>query len=449
MPTPRHLLLFLLLLATLPANAQIFQTVAGSCLDGFSGDHGPAIDAKLSQPTRVIWDKDTLFIFDGNNFRIRRIYPAINGTIQTIAGNGSTLVSGDGYSALSAGLGVAVDMCRDKKGNIYITVPGYGLIRKITTDGIIRTIAGTGISGYNGDEQPATSAELTTPWGITVDDTGNIYVSERDGYRIRKIDTSGIIHTFAGTGSQSYSMDGQRADTSKLYHPFLLKYKNGQGLYLIDSIMLRLIDTSGILHTIAGSGNQYYDGEGIPAPMAGMRVEAFDFDTSGHIYIVDGNFRIRKINDEGLINTIAGAGVNSGCELDPITYSEHPLDVKIGECYGLSLAQNGDIFFSEAVKYRINVLSTHLSTTNVVQENEQLLMVNPNPAQGSFVAEWTGSEPKQVTVTLYNATGAAIQTFSLRSHQPQTIAAPWPAGSYYLSTTSPSGIKHTCQLTLK
>jgi hypothetical protein len=191
-------LLFLLLFLPFCSQAQIIVTVAGNGESGYTGDGGPATNARLDSPHGVLIDNDgNLLICDDANACIRKVSPAFNGIITTIVGDGMGLAgfAGDGFSATTARINGVFDIATDKKGNLYLADAGNSRVRVVGTDGIIRTIAGTGTPGYNGDGIPATSAHLYAPVSIAIDDTGNIYIAEMQNYRIRKIDTLGIIHT--------------------------------------------------------------------------------------------------------------------------------------------------------------------------------------------------------------------------------------------------------------
>ncbi|MDX9972605.1 MAG: PKD domain-containing protein, partial [FCB group bacterium] len=189
----------------------IITTVAGGAGNGFGGDDGPAVSAMLNRPHGVVVDPEgNIFIADTNNHRVRKVSPA--GIITTYAGNGGTGNSGDGGRATLAQVKGPRDLAIDATGSLYIaSISGVNRIRKVDTTGIITTFAGTGVlgSGGTGDNGLATLANLQDAFAVAVDTTGNVYLSENA--RIRRIDTSGIITTFAGTGEAGYSGDGDYA----------------------------------------------------------------------------------------------------------------------------------------------------------------------------------------------------------------------------------------------
>ncbi len=214
-------------------HAQIIITVAGG---GTSfGDGGAATAAVLNSPYGVTLDKTgNLYICDNANRRVRKVSPAYSGIITTIAGNGTAGYSGDGFEAIYAEINGVLDVAVDQKGNVYLADASNNRVRKVSTAGIITTYAGTGAAGYNGDGIAATTAMLDMPIGIAVDDTGNVYIADKDNYRIRKIDTFGIITTVAGAGVSGFSPDETIATTASLDNLLCLRTdKNGKLFFWI------------------------------------------------------------------------------------------------------------------------------------------------------------------------------------------------------------------------
>jgi hypothetical protein len=262
-------LLLLLLFLPFISQAQIIVTVAGG---GTATPNGvPATSANTGVPYAIAkYNNGDLIIADDYRRKIYKVSPAYNGIITTIAGTGLSGYSGDGGPATNAGIDFLQFICTDNNDNIYIA-DGYRL-RKIATSGIIHTIAGTGIAGYNGDGIPATSAQVNVVNGIATDDTGNVYFVDAVNLRIRKIDTSGIIHTVAGTGVSGYSPDGSKADTAQFSLISMLSIDRFNDLYFLDNARFRKINhTTGFITTIAGTGIWGYSGDGGPATSAQIR----------------------------------------------------------------------------------------------------------------------------------------------------------------------------------
>ena len=296
--------------SSLPCGAQaVITTVAGTGTGGFSGDGGAATNAKLGGALGVAVDNSgNLLIVDGGNNRIRKVDAA--GIITTIAGGGSAVGGGDGGLATNAQVfpgGVAVDGA----GNLYIAQGAS--IRKVNSAGIISTVAGNGLPGFSGDGGPATSATIFCT-NVAADTAGNVYFPDSLNQRIRKIDTAGVITTVAGTGQQGYSGDGGPATSATLALPQGLTVDRAGNLYFADNAThIRKVDTSGIITTVAGSGSPLALGDGGPATSAGMTPTWVAVDAAGNLYIADtGGAKIRKVNTAGIISTLAGGGHNVG-----------------------------------------------------------------------------------------------------------------------------------------
>jgi len=220
----------------------IITTVAGNGAGGYSGDGGSATSAEIFQPDGLAVDSaGNIYIADTFNYRVRKVTKS-TGIISTVAGDGTYGYSGDGGLATSAELGEPTDVAVDAAGNIYIADPGFARIRKVTVStGIISTVAGNGTQGYSGDGGPATSAELSSPDGVTVDGAGNIYIADLYNERVRKVTVStGIISTVAGDGTAGYSGDGGPATGAEIYYPDGLAVDTAGNIYIADTENFRI-----------------------------------------------------------------------------------------------------------------------------------------------------------------------------------------------------------------
>lgn len=240
-------------------------------------------------------------------------------TISTFAGNGygqgtgtTGGYAGDGGAATSAELFFPYGIAFDKKGNLYIGDQANNVVRKVTHSGIISTVAGNGQQGFSGDSGLAILAKLDNPTGIAVDSVGNLYICDSYNYRVRKVDTFGVITTFAGIGVWSYSGNGGPATAAGLSNVSGAVFDNKGNLCLVDgnNYCIRKVTRSGIISTIAGNGQQGFSGDGGPATSAMLnQLGAVAFDSKGNFYIADfENQRIRKVDTSGIISTIAGNG---------------------------------------------------------------------------------------------------------------------------------------------
>jgi sugar lactone lactonase YvrE len=235
----------------------------GYAIGAYSGDGGQATSARLNNPSAVALDAaGDLYISDDSNNVIRKVDPT--GIITTVAGEysrGGTFY-GDGGAATSAGLDGPTAVAVDTQGNLYIVDQGNNRIRKVTLGGIISTFAGNGTAGTSGDGGAATSAELYYPSGVVADSAGNVYISEFSN-DVRKVTTDGKIHDFAGVenGSGTYSGDGGAATSAQLSYPAGISIDAAGNVYIVDedNCVIREVDTSGVIHTVAGN---YSDGAG-------------------------------------------------------------------------------------------------------------------------------------------------------------------------------------------
>ena len=273
-------------------------TVAGKGINGYSGDGGAATNANLNGPYGVAVDASgNLFIADTDNHRIRRVDP--NGIITTVAGNGNRGYSGDGGVATNASLNYPQNVAVDAYGNLFIADTANNVIRKVDPNGIITTVAGNGTGGFSGDGGLAISASLNEPYGVAVDDSGNLFIADLDNYRIRKVDSNGLITTVAGDNNHGYSGDGVAATNTSLYVPFDAALDASGDLFIADfgNSRVRKVDPKGLIATVAGNGSQGYSGDGGIATNAVLNGPAsVALDASGHLFVADrNNNRIREV----------------------------------------------------------------------------------------------------------------------------------------------------------
>ena len=293
----------------------VLTVIAGNGACCFSGDGGPAVDAQLNYPTAVALDAaGNLYIADTNNRRIRKVTPA--GTISTIAGNGNYGYSGDGGLAINAAMGYPYGVAADQSNNVYLTDSSFEVVRKIS-NGVITTIAGTGLYGFSGDGGPATAAMFEFPDGIVVDSANNIYIADENNNRVRKIDNSGMISTVAGNNICCNLNDGGAATSAWLSGPQSVSVDGNGNLYIADSGNSRIRKvSSGNISTIAGGGSGVngvgygFAGDGGPATSALLDDPTGVYaDNSNNVYLIDySNQRVRMVAPNGNIGPVAGNG---------------------------------------------------------------------------------------------------------------------------------------------
>ena len=285
----------------------VITTIAGSGDWGFSGDGGQAVEAKLGRPTGVAVDRNgRVYVADQTNRRIRRI--DASGVITTIAGTGDPGFSGDGGPATEADLGNVAGVAIDARGNVYSA--GNGRVRKIEPSGVITTVAGTGDWGFSGDGGPAADASLSGPSAVAVDAGGNVYIADSGNHTVRRVDADGIITTLAGTGERGYGGDGGSASAAQLNGPGGVAVDARGRVYITEfsNRRVRRIDASGVITTIAGTGDWGSSGDGGPASEAELQgASDVAIDAGGNVYVATSR-RVRRIDPSGTITTLAGSG---------------------------------------------------------------------------------------------------------------------------------------------
>ncbi len=348
------------------ATEAIIRTPAGSGFYGFGGDNGPAPGARFSTPNGVAVDaRGNLYIADLYNDRIRKV--DTNGVITTFAGRFGGTFSGDGGPATEAGMFDVAGVAVDAMGNVYIADMDNFRVRKVDTSGKISTVAGNGAFGFTGDNIPATQTALSSPAAVAVDAAGNLYIADLFNYRVRKVNPQGIITTFAGAGQAGYSGDGGPATQARIEAPEGLIVDRAGNLYIADSAnnVVRRVDTSGMISTFAGTGQGGYSGDNGQARQARLSSpRGVAADASGNVYISDaGNDRIRRVDPNGIITTIAGNG-QAGYNGDGMLATQ----ASFFEPAGLAVDPHGVIYIADSYNDRIRVLkSTQLQLAGLSQ----------------------------------------------------------------------------------
>lgn len=290
----------------------VITTIAGNGMAGFSGDNGPALKAAFNFPAGLCLDQaGNLYVADRNNHRVRRIDTL--GIVTTVAGTGTPDWGGDGGPAVEAHLNYPSDLICDGKGNLYISDRSNNRIRKVDARGTISTVVGLGLPEFGGDFGPATDAFLKYPFGIDLDQKGNLYIADRGNNRIRKVDTQGIITTVAGDGTHFFAGDYGPATRASLAYPTDVVVDDRGTLYIADrnNNRIRKVDPLGILTTVMGIGKYEYNGDNEIASETTLHLPfALALSPDGKLIIVDRNhFRVRSMDLKNhAIATVAGNG---------------------------------------------------------------------------------------------------------------------------------------------
>jgi uncharacterized protein (TIGR03437 family) len=322
----------------------VITTVAGNGSTVFSGDGGPATKAGIGIPPDVAVDgAGNMYVVDRNNNRIRKV--DTSGIISTIAGKGTSGFSGDGGPAINAELFLPIAVALDGAGNVYIADAGSNGLRKVDTAGIINSVPV--ISSF--------LSRISSPGGMTVDSAGNVYISDLNGSSIYKLDKAGVLTTVAG-GAFGFSGDGGPATKAALYFPSGVAVDSAGNIYFADkgNNRVRKVDTHGIITTFAGTGIAGYSGDGGPATSAklGLNLTAayqgVALDSAGNLYIADPqNNRIRVVNPSGIINTFAGNGTGFATGSLANGDGGPPASASVVTPYGVKVDGAGNVFIAD------------------------------------------------------------------------------------------------------
>jgi hypothetical protein len=332
----------------------IITTVAGNGMGGFTGDGGSALLARLNGPAGVAVDTlGNLYIADLQNARIRKV-DAFTGTITTIAGTGSGTYDLDDVPATMASIWGPQDVCLDKFGNLFIADGFNYRIRKVTPAGIISTYAGTGLVGYSGEGTDVDTSRLPFISGICSDTTGNIYIASNTISRVMKISTTGIINTVAGNGGATYAGDGIPA-TNAQFTPVKITINNIGDLFIADRYVSRIykVDGStGIFYNVSGTGIVGDSGDGTAATAAtlnnpsGVALDACGnlyIPTVGSVSVIGSGRRIRKVTfNPPTTPTVTITGITSASVGATVTVNASVTGA--GSSYSIKWFKNSTLF---------------------------------------------------------------------------------------------------------
>ncbi len=356
--------------------------VVGNGTYGFSGDGGPAGKAQLASPWGLALDsRNNLFISDFGNLRIREVLAS--GTINTVAGGGAIdllEVSGDITLATDAhlnlaisGLGVQSGLATDSNGNVFFAETGSGLIRKISPNGQMITVAGgAACPDPNacplGDGGLATNVSFRYPAGVAVDGKGNLFIADSSNSRVRKVSPDGIITTAAGNGTYGSTGDGGLATTAQIIVQSVAADSAGN-IFIAEGSRVRRVSSAGIITTVAGGGDCAGPScDGGPALNASISANAVALDTVGNLLVADNGtddfgcyFYIRKVSADGIIRTLAGAAGPCGASGDggPATAAT------LNFASSVAVDGAGNVFLTDYNSQRIRRISTDGIITTV------------------------------------------------------------------------------------
>jgi uncharacterized protein (TIGR03437 family) len=362
----------------------LVQAVAGN---GGNGDGGMAVSAQIGAIQGIAYDSDGgVYLSDTDHHRVRHVSTA--GVIRTVAGTGTAGFAGDGGRAASAKLNTPYGLAVSADGSLYIADLGNGRVRRVSPNGLISTVAGTGARAVSADGIPATAAALLSPRNVLADRAGNLYISEFEGHRIRRVSASGLISTVAGTGAAGFSGDGAAASEAQLAYPAGLAMGPDGSLYVADSGNQRVrrflvggsiatavgasqtlltpsavavdgagqiyvADATSVVHellaagdwvVVAGTGTAGFSGDGAAATSARLsNVHDVAWSSTAGLYLADGA-RLRRVNLLGGIETLAGDNYTSAIGDDGAAgdaYLLAPRSVALDNSGSLLIADTG------------------------------------------------------------------------------------------------------------
>jgi sugar lactone lactonase YvrE len=389
---------------------------AGTTELGYNGDNRSAVSARLFTDDEgsgwlagvTVDTAGNVYIADSYNYRVRRVSP--DGLITTVAGNGKRGDSGDGGPAVDAQLQATSGLAIDALGNLYIADVQSHRVRKVSTDGIITTIAGNGTQGYSGDGGLAVNAQLNSPYGIAIDRSGNLLIADTLNQRVRRVFPSGIITTVVGDGAVKSAGDSGPAAGASMNHPrdvavdsagwlYILEFNRvrrvapdgvistlvgngvdwgdggpigsggiavaGDGtLYISGGSLLRKLPPGGVLTAAAGNGTRWYGGDGGPVANAQFYTECCESlasDSDGALYIADaGSARIRKVSSSGIITTVAGNGI-PGYSGDGGAATA----ARLMQPRAVAVTRYGELFIADGFNFRIRKVTREGIITTV------------------------------------------------------------------------------------
>jgi hypothetical protein len=388
----------------------IITTIAGEGLM----DNGPATNANFCTTRGVAVDASgDLFVVDYGNSRIREVK---NNIIFTVVGTGAQNHTGDGGAATNATLYQPSDVTVDGYGNLFIADFDNECVRKVDTNGIITTVAGNGTVGYSGDGYPATNAAFNEPVSVAVDAPGNLFISDFNNNVIRKVDTSGIVTTVAGTGNAGYSGDNWYATQAYLNHPrrVAIDAHGNQNIADSDNNVIRQVDTSsGFIYTVAGNGTKGYSGDNGPALDASLdHPTGLALDGNGNMYVADDyGQRVRHVDINGIITTIAGNGV-FGFSGD----GGPPTSATLANPAAVAVDPYGNVFIADLLNNRVRKVSqgTTLALTNLSTANAglyQMVVIGPGGSVTNTIANLIVAHSPLIYQTVRSTNGSLALDF--------------------------------------
>jgi uncharacterized protein (TIGR03437 family) len=414
------------------------KLIAGGSASSPIGDGGPAVNAFIGQVGNITLDSaGNLYIWDATDSRIRKVNTA--GIISSVTATVGQLKE----------IGRTGGLATDSAGNLYIgDTQGY-MVRKVDTTGVMTTIAGNGtpgISGNNGNGSQATSVSICSPSGVVADRANNVYFGSSICGTVRKVDTSGVLTTFAGNGSPGFSQT-----------PWALAMDNSGNMYACDDgvgTRVYKVSPSGAITVIAGNGTSGFSGDGGPATSAQLfEARAVAVDATGNVYIADtGNLRVRRVDPSGIITTVAGGPNSAPNEVDggpPTGVNVGALDVAVDASGNLYIYGGNRVYKvtglssgTTAPTPAINGVVSGASFQPGVTANSWVTIQGTNLA--SQTGDWShsivnGALPTTLDGVSVSIGGKAAYVYFISPGQINVLAPDVPPGPVTVTVTTAGG----------
>lgn len=380
--------------------AGVILPFAGRGMLGSSGDGGPAIEATFNQPQSVAVDSTgNVYISDTGNHRVRKVAPS--GIITTVAGTGVDEFSGDGGPAAQASLNLPFQVAVDSAGNLFIADSSNRRVRKVAANtGIITTIAGDGRAGTGGDGSAATQAQFLLPYGVTVDRNGVVFILDAFDGKVRRVATNGTITIYAGTGNFGYRGDGGPATGADIDPQSFITTDADGNLYIADlfnHVIRKVTATTGIITTVVGTGAGGFSGDGAAPANAQLSFpNDVAFDSAGNMYIADlNNQRVRKIINAGTLKSVASVSAAS-FQGDVLTSD------MIAAAFGQNLATSVQVGTTVPLPTTLDSTSVRVRDALGVERLAPLFFVAPT--QVNFLVP-SGTSNGAATITIVSGDG--------------------------------------------
>ena len=401
-------------------HAQNITTVAGIGINGYTGDGGPALDAAIMPAGLTTDSSGNIYFGDIVHNVVRKI--DASGIITTIAGSGIDAPS---------------DVAVDKNGNVYVTELISNRVKKISPTGVITIIAGGGGARDFTHDAVATHVSLWAPDGIAVDSEGTIYFAERFNHCISKVTKDGMISTIAGTGTGGYNGEDIPATDAQLNGPMGIALDAAGNIYVAEqgNERVRKISLSGNITTVAGCGTSGYNGDNILATTALLNyTRDVAVDKDGNVYIADlSNQRIRRVNGTGIITTVAGTGI--------VGYSGDggpAIDAQLKSPGCITINSFGNLYIADIDNERIRRVRYSLSVKDT-KETEAAISVYPNPNYGQFIVRISSTITEPVNIKIINIIGEKVKEVIGTTNKDIQINENVPSGVYVISALTADG----------